>query len=67
MIAFGGMSETNLPTSSDPLPHIEAFVSRWNNSGAAERANYQLVLTELCDILGVPRPEPTGADDTRNA
>jgi hypothetical protein len=46
---------------------IEAFVRRWERSGAAERANYQLFLTELCDIIGVPRPEPAGADDTGNA
>lgn len=30
---------------------IESFISRWENSGAAERANYQMFLSELCDIL----------------
>jgi hypothetical protein len=34
------------PIPSDPL---EAFLSRWGNSGAAERANYQMFLSELCD------------------
>jgi hypothetical protein len=39
-------------------PAIEAFITRWENSGAAERANYQMFLSELCDILEVPRPGP---------
>ena len=35
-----------------------AFIDRWAASGAAERANYQLFLSELCDLLDVPRPNP---------
>ncbi len=38
------------------------FIERWQNSGAAERANYQLFLSELCDYLGVPRPNPAVGD-----
>ncbi len=49
---------------SDP---IAEFVRRWKSSGAAERANYQLFLTELCDLLAVPRPDPTVPDDSHNA
>ena len=49
---------------SDPL--VETFIARWKDSGAAERANYQLFLAELCDVLGVPRPDPTSADPTKN-
>jgi hypothetical protein len=45
----------------------EEFVGRWGASGAAERANYALFLTELCDLLNIPRPEPTRPDDTENA
>jgi hypothetical protein len=45
---------------------IEIFISRWENSGAAERANYQMFLSELCDLLGVPRPDPTTADPEKN-
>jgi hypothetical protein len=54
----------------DQLPHstgIEAFVERWLPSGGAERANYQSFLNELCDVLGVPRPDPTVPDDAHNA
>lgn len=37
---------------------IEAFIARWGNSGGSERSNYALFLTELCDMLGVPHPDP---------
>jgi hypothetical protein len=30
---------------------IPSFIARWSDSGAAERANYQLFLSELCDLL----------------
>ena len=43
------------------------FISRWQNSGASERANYALFLSELCDLLQVPRPEPTRQEDAENA
>lgn len=39
----------------------------WSSFGAAERANYQLFLSELCDLVGVARPDPTKPDDTDNA
>ena len=47
-------------------PNLTDFISRWTSSGAAERANYQLFLCELCDIIGVPRPEPAKADSSQN-
>ncbi len=31
---------------------VGEFIERWKNSGAAERANYQLFLIELSEILG---------------
>ena len=46
---------------------IAQFIERWEASGAAERANYQLFLSELCDVIGVPHPEPATSDTTRNA
>jgi hypothetical protein len=42
------------------------FVERWKRSEAAERANYVLFLTELCDFLGLPRPDPTQAEEHEN-
>lgn len=46
---------------------ISDFIQRWRQSDASERANYQLFLTELCDVLGVQRPEPVMADNRQNA
>jgi hypothetical protein len=43
------------------------FIDRWSDSGASERANYQLFLSELCDVLGVDRPDPAAADTRTNA
>ncbi|HXQ16543.1 MAG TPA: hypothetical protein VN814_18155 [Caulobacteraceae bacterium] len=38
--------------------NVEDFIVRWTaREGGAERANYQGFLAELCDVLGVPRPE----------
>src|SRR5206468_2655058 len=42
------------------------FLSRWQASAAAERANYALFLAELCDFLEVPRPNPTTGDHHRD-
>ncbi|MEQ1902080.1 MAG: DNA methyltransferase [Devosia sp.] len=44
-----------------------AFISRWQGKeGGAERANYALFLSELCDVLGVPRPQPSDATHAHN-
>jgi hypothetical protein len=48
-------------------PTIDGFFRRWEASGAAERANYSVFLNELCDLLDVPRPDPAGPDDEKNA
>jgi len=45
---------------------VHPFIQRWQNSAAAERANYQLFLSELCDYLDVPRPNPAVSDDRQN-
>ena len=55
------------PDDTTPAEAVEGFLRRWEASGAAERANYQLFLSELCDLIGVERPEPTRADDSENA
>ena len=49
----------NTTTTNSP---IEQFITRWKASGASERANYQLFLTELCDLLGVEKPKPASAN-----
>ena len=46
------------PGASNP----DAFIDHWSNAEASERANAQLFLAELTDLLGVPRPGNTHAD-----
>lgn len=41
---------------------VEDFITHWGKAGASERANAQLFLTELADLLGVPRPGNDHAD-----
>ena len=43
------------------------FIDRWQKSEASERGNYQTFLSELCDLLGVPRPDPAVGVDADNA
>lgn len=46
---------------------IEPFIARWQGrEGGAERANYGMFLSELCDVLGVPRPDPAAATTETN-
>ena len=46
---------------------VQSFIDRWTGrEGGAERANYALFLTELCDLLGVQRPTPSGAETQLN-
>lgn len=43
---------------------LAAFIKKWKRSGASERANAQPFLLELCEVLGVPKPDPaTGNPD----
>ena len=46
---------------------IENFITRWTGTSGSERANYQLFLTELCTLLGLPLPEPASKDTENNA
>jgi hypothetical protein len=48
-------------------PDVEAFIKRWTErTGGSERANYALFLVELCDLIGVGRPDPAGEETERN-
>ncbi len=42
------------------------FIARWRDSGGAELANSQSFLKELCDVLGVPQPDPTQPEAEQN-
>ncbi|MGY6554102.1 MAG: hypothetical protein ACXIUM_06230 [Wenzhouxiangella sp.] len=47
------MNDSTQPTSSA----IDAFIQRWQDARGKERANDQLLLTELCQLLDLPGPE----------
>src|SRR6266852_1952345 len=54
-------------TASAPQPNVDAFIARWTaRQGGAERANYALFLVELCDLIGVARPDPAGPETHLN-
>ncbi|HEX8915966.1 MAG TPA: type IIL restriction-modification enzyme MmeI, partial [Humisphaera sp.] len=53
--------------AADVPEGVTDFIARWTDSAAAERANYALFLSELCDVLGVGRPHPSRDDDRDNA
>ena len=62
------------PRLTDPAPDdgmraatIDAFLERWAAATGTERANYQLFLTELCTLLGLPQPDPAREDHQDNA
>ncbi len=42
--------------------NVVEFLERWRPAGAAERANKDIFLAELCDVLGVERPLPKTND-----
>ena len=46
---------------------VDEFIERWKSSSGSERSNYQQFLAELCDQVGVDRPDPATADNDENA
>ena len=41
--------------------NIDEFIFRWKDSGGAERANYQMFLSELAELIGCDKPKPKDA------
>ncbi len=39
---------------------VSAFIERWRPSEGGEHRTYQMFLTELCDLLGVAKPDVVG-------
>lgn len=44
----------------------QSFIAKWQAADGSERANYPLFFNDLCDLLGVERPQPAKADDWHN-
>lgn len=66
------LAQLRHPEEAAPAPiaspsQVEAFLDRWRDTGGSERANYQLFLTELCQLLDLPQPEPASEDTRDNA
>ena len=49
----------------DPA-EADAFIDRWEKSGGSELANFQMFAAELCDLLGVAKPDPSEAQNEYN-
>lgn len=45
---------------------VEQFIDRWQGKDGTERANYQIFLTELCELLGLAKPDPASSDTEQN-
>ncbi|MEZ5539065.1 MAG: type IIL restriction-modification enzyme MmeI [Pseudomonadales bacterium] len=46
---------------------VESFITRWRGADGSELANAQSFTRELCELLGVPVPDPAQADTRDNA
>lgn len=41
---------------------VDEFITKWKRSGGNERANTQMFVTDLCELLELPKPEPAEPD-----
>ncbi len=49
--------------SMDQTTKAQAFIARWQGVTASELATAQSFVIDLCELLGVPKPHPTPAQD----
>lgn len=48
------------------MPTVPQFVQKWSASGAAESSNAQSFTNDLCELIGVPKPDPSLPDESEN-
>ena len=48
-------------------PRIEQFIAHWSQSSGAERANFQSFANALCELIGVPLPDPKKEEPAVNS
>ncbi|PWR23930.1 class I SAM-dependent DNA methyltransferase [Zavarzinia compransoris] len=53
-------------STAEGARRIDAFIARWAPSGGGERSNFQGFVLEICDLLALPRPQPSTPDDGLN-
>ncbi len=54
--------------AGNALPEAaDAFIGRWKSADGTEKANYVLFVRDLCQLLGVPEPDPSREDTRDNA
>ncbi|MFM9860478.1 type IIL restriction-modification enzyme MmeI [Pseudoxanthobacter sp. M-2] len=67
---MGDTRPTDIPDTAEDsgaAARAEAFIARWRGlEGGAERANYALFLIQLCDVLGLPHPDPASGASEHN-
>ena len=61
------MQQITKSQGSGPEIQVEAFIGKWQGKDGSERANYQIFITELCELLEVPKPDPAHQDSAENA
>ena len=59
------MSDSEIDDGLDP-ERVTGFITRWSESGGAERSNTQSFINELCDLLELPRADPAQEINARN-
>ncbi len=52
-------AQTEQPEDGLDPAAVDAFIERWEKSGGSELANFQMFAGEFCDLLGLPRPDPS--------
>ncbi len=52
-------AQTERQKDSIDAAEVDTFIERWEKSGGSESANFQMFAGELCDLLGLPRPDPS--------
>jgi hypothetical protein len=48
------------------MTDAQAFLQKWSASGAAESSNAQSFTNDLCDLIGVAKPDPSLPDESQN-
>ncbi|MYE00690.1 MAG: hypothetical protein F4Y03_05340 [Alphaproteobacteria bacterium] len=51
--------QTEPPEDGIDAAEVDAFIERWEKSGGSESANFQMFAGELCELLGVAKPDPS--------